>query len=355
MKRNLSAFLFFSFLATFLSGQAQEISPSLVIPVSQSDVPILYASDFAIAEDGVIFIPDGKDGNIKCYEPDGTLLKVVGRRGPGPEELRTPSLCDYKAPFLSVLDFFKVHIYERKGRADFAKVAEISCMACTSDVILSGKGILVDAYVHNNDGKFSVTLRSFDDTMKCLLPNYRRYGFKSEREHRASYLDLSMLTSQRGHLSVLGDRIYFVFDARPIVTSFNLDGSELATFRTLSPNYREPRLNAKIRDAFNKPGRGDEITAERNKVSYITGILTDENMIGVLFSNYDAPSETWKLYLQRFDMAGNLVSESLLRDAVNYGGLYSYYYQRESGTLYVMAERYGEDMDDYRILGYKLR
>ncbi len=354
MRRELSILLVFPLLATLLPAQAQEISPVQVIRVSQSDVPILFASDFAIAEDGVIFIPDGKDGNIKCYEPDGTLLKVIGRRGPGPGEFMTPAFCDYKAPFLSVLDAFKVYVYERKGRGDLARIAEIPCMACTSDVVLSGKGILVDAYVRYNDGKFCLTLRSFDDTIKHLLPNYRRYGFKSEGEHRTSYLDLSMLTSQRGFLSVLGNRIYFVFDARPIVTSLNLDGSEVATFRTLSPNYREPRLNAKIRDAF-KAGRGKEVGEERNKVSCNTGILADDQMVGVLFSNYDAPSETWKLYLQRFDKTGKLISESLLRDAVNYGSFFSYYYQRENGILYIMSERYGDETDDYRILEYKLR
>jgi len=364
MKKKLGAAFFILFALFALSfmvsnfilpAQDQELSPATAVKISQAEALILYASDFAIAEDGVIFIPDGKDGNIKLYEPDGTLLKVIGRRGPGPEEFRAPAFCDYKTPFLSVLDLFKVHIYERKGRADLAKVAEISCMACTSDVILSGKGVLVDAFVHHNDGKFSLTLRSFADTVKHLLPSYRRYGFKSEREYKVSYLDLHMLTSGRGYLSVWENRVYFILDARPIVTNFNLDGSEIATFRTLSPNYREPRINARIRDNFSKR-RSSELITERNKVSKITGILADDQMVGVLFCNYDAPSDTWKLYLQRFDKAGKLVSESLLREAVNYRAIFSYYFQRESGVLYVMAERYGDETtDDYRILGYKLR
>jgi hypothetical protein len=215
--RILSALLVFSLLATLLLAQDRELSPTTAVKISQAEALILYASDFAIAEDGVIFIPDGKDGNIKCYEPDGTLLTVIGRRGPGPEELRTPAVCDYKSPFLSVLDAFKIHIYERKGRAELVKVAEISCLGYASDVILSGKGVLVDAFVHHDGTDFSLTLRSFDDTVKHLLPNYRRYGFKSEREYKASYPDLAKLTSGRGYLSVLGNRVYFVLDARPIV------------------------------------------------------------------------------------------------------------------------------------------
>lgn len=357
LSRALLFSLVLSLSATFLASQDREISPTTEVKISQTEAIVLYPADFVVAEDGVVFLTDAQDGNIKCYEPDGRFLKAIGRRGPGPGEFLGPVYCDYQAPLLSVLDTpkFKVHIYERKGRAELVKIAEISCMACTSDVILLGKGVLVDAYVHNNDGKFALTLRCFDDTMKCLLPNYRRYGFESEREHKVSYLDLSMLTSQRGFLSVLGNRIYFVFDARPIVTSLNLDGSEIATFRTMSPNYREPRINARIRDAFAKPGREDEVKAERNKVSKITGILTDEDMIGILFSNYDATSDTWRLYLQRFAKGGKLISESLLRDAVNYGSIFSYYYQRESGILYVMAERFGDETDDYRILGYQLR
>ena len=352
----LSVLLAFTFLATQLPAQSQEVSPASSTQIAQAGAPLLYAGDFVVAEDGVIFISDAKDGNIKCYSPEGKLLNVISRRGPGPDELMGPSFCDYRAPYLSVVDVpkFKVLIYERKGRADLAKVAEVPCMVCTSDVILSGKGVLVDAYFHSEDGKFCLTLRGFDDTIKPLLANYRRYGFKSEGEYNTSYLDLSMLTEQRGFLSVLGNRVYFVFDARPIVTSLNLDGSGIATFRALSPNYREPRFNGRIRDAF-KAGRGKEMGEERNKVSYITGILTDDGVVGVLFSNYDASSETWKLYLQRYDLAGKFISESLLRDAVNYVNLFKYYFQRESGILYVMAEKYGDETDDYLILGYRLR
>jgi hypothetical protein len=58
------------------------------------------------------------------------------------------------------------------------------------------------------------------------------------------------------------------------------------------------------------------VLEERHKVSSITGILTDDGIIGVLFSDYDASPKTGKLYLQRYNAAGKLVSECLLRDAV---------------------------------------
>lgn len=350
----LPVLLVFILLATILPTQAQELSPAKAIQISQAEAPILYGADFAVAEDGVIFMTDSKDGNIKCYDPDGRLLAVIGRRGPGPEEFLGPSFCDYQASRLSVLDGFKIKVFERKARAALAKIGEIPCMACTSDVILSGKGVLVDAYIRTKEGKFSLTLRGLDGSVEYLLPNYLRYGFKSEGEHNTSYSDLSMLTSQRGFLSVLGDKVYFVFDARPIVTSLNLDGSRPSVFGGTSANYREPSVNQAIRNNF-KSGSGDVIRRERNKVSCITGILADQGFVGVLFSNYDAEAELWRLYLQRYDPAGKLLSESLLREAVNYGSFFNYYYQRGSGVLYIMSERYGDEADDYRVLGYKIR
>ncbi|MCK7478107.1 MAG: hypothetical protein M0C28_12310 [Candidatus Moduliflexus flocculans] len=252
---------------------------------------------------------------------------------------------------------FKVHIFEREGRADLTKVAEIPCMMCLSDVILSGKGVLVDSYIHADEGEFFLTLRAFKgEVTKYLLPIWRRYGYESDRSYKANYDDLSKLTAQREFLSILENRIYFVFDVKPTITSVDLDDLEVVTFGSPSPNYREPRINATIREAFYKPGREDEVKRERNKVSYITGILSDEDMVGVLFSNYDASSETWKLYLQRYDKGGKFVSESLLRDATNYGSFFNYYFQRESGILFVLAESYGDDStDDYKVLGYRLR
>lgn len=353
-----SIFLVSSFSAAFLLSQGGEISPSSEISLSQADALILYAADFVVAEDGVIFLTDAKEGNIKCYDPGGKLLNVIGRRGPGPEEFLGPSYCDYQAPFFSVLDSpkLKVHIYERRGRADLSKVAEIPCMMCTSDVILSGKAVLIDAVARNNERSFFLTLRNFrDESIKYLLPIERRYGYGSERSYKAAYNDLSMLTSQRGFLSVSDNRAYFVFDARPNLTGVDLDDLDIVTFRSPSPSYREPQINQTIRSAFSNK-QSEPVKQERNKVSYITGILSDERMVGVLFSNYNPPSNSWRLYLQRYDKGGKFVSESLLREATNYDCLFSYYFDRGRGVLYVMAERYGDDStDDYRILGYKLR
>jgi hypothetical protein len=353
----LPFFSIFFLIATIIPAQRSEISPSQNIQISQTVTPLLYAADFVVAEDGVIFISDAKDGNIKGYDSSGKLLNIIGQRGPGPEEFLGPSFCDYQAPFLAILDGArKIHVYERRGRAELSKIGEIYCLMCTSDVILSGKGVLVDNYIHEKErGAFFLTLRELGGAaIRYLLPIERRYGYDSIRDYKVNYDDLSKLSAQRGFLTISDNRIFFVFDVKPKVIGVNLDGSGIATFGGPSPNYREPRINQTIRNAFSSE-ESESIKREREKVSYITGILSTKDMVGVLFSNYDASSDIWKLYLQRYDAAGHFVSESLLREATNYGSLFHYYFQRETCILYVMAERYGDETDDYRILGYKLK
>jgi 6-bladed beta-propeller len=337
--------------------QRSEIPASNSIQISQTVTPLLYAADFVVAEDGVILITDAKDGNIKCYDSSGKLLNIIGRRGPGPEEFLGPSFCDYQAPFLSILDGArKIHVYERLGRTEFSKIGDVYCLMCTSDVILSGKRVLVDNYIHQKDrGAFFLTLRELGSAaIRYLLPIERRYGYDSAKDYKANYDDLSKLSAQRGFLTISGNRIFYVFDVRPKIIGVNLDGSGIATFGGPSPNYREPRINQIIRKAFSNE-ESESIKREREKVSYITGILSNKDMVGVLFSNYDASSDIWKLYLQRYDTGGNFESESLLREATNYGSFFHYYFQKETCILFVMTERYGDETDDYRLLEYKLK
>jgi hypothetical protein len=352
----LFACLAFVCSSTFPTADAQDLRPFRTISLYQEEVPILYASDFVIAEDGLIFVTDAKDCNIKSYDPTGRLIGVTGRRGPGPEEFSGPYLCDYQAPYLAILDppRMKIIIYQRDGKGGLSRVDEIDCMACTSDIALWGKNVIVDAYVAQQNKKFGLTLRGFGTkSLNGLLSLERRYGFDSIGSYERNWEDLSMLTQQSGFLSVTGDYLYYILDARLKITRVNIVNQEIMTFGKPSASYREPRINQIIRNAFaNKESA--PVANERKKVSFITGIISANEMIGVLFSNYDATSDNWRLYMQRYDPKGELISEYHLCDAANYGQLYNYFFR--DNILYVLSERYGDDSTDkYDILGYKIQ
>jgi hypothetical protein len=347
------ACLVFVWSLTFSTADAQDIRPFRTISLSQEEALILYASDFVVAEDGLIFVTDGKDCNIKSYNQTGKLIGVTGRRGPGPEEFSGPAYCDYQAPYLAILDFMKIIIYQRDGKGRLSRIDEIECMACTSDIALWGKNVIVDAYVAQQNNKYGLTLRGFGTrVLKGLLPLERRYGFNSIGSYERNREDLSMLTQQSGYLSVTGEHLYFVLDARMKITRVNIVNQEVMTFGKPSASYREPRINQTIRNAFaNK--ESDPVANERKKVSFITGIISTDEMIGVLFSNYDSTADNWRLYVQQYDPKGELISEYRLCDAANYGQLYNYFFR--DNVLYVLSERYGDDSTDkYDILGYRI-
>jgi len=350
----LLAGLAFVCSSIFPITDAQDIQPFRTISLSQEEALILYASDFVVAEDGFIFVTDGKDCNIKCYDQTGKLVGVTGRRGPGPEEFSAPYYCDYQAPYLAILDLMKIIIYQRDGKGGLSRIDEIDCMACTSDIALWGKNVIVDAYVAHQNEKYGLTLRGFDaKALKGLLSLERRYGFDSIGAYERNREDLTMLTQQSGFLSVTGDYLYYVLDARMKITRVNIVNQEIMTFGKPSASYREPRINRTIRNAFaNKESA--PVANERKKVSFITGIISTNGMIGVLFSNYDATADNWRLYMQRYDQKGELISECHLCDAVNYGNHYNYFFR--DNVLYVLSERYGNDSTDkYDILGYKIQ
>jgi len=351
---SLFACLAFVCPSTFPTADVQDIRPLRTISLSQEEALILYASDFVVAEDGLIFVTDAKDCNIKSYDQTGKLIAVTGRRGPGPEEFSSPAYCDYQAPYLAILDFMKIIIYQRDGKGGLSRVDEIDCMACTSDIAIWGKNVIVDAYVAQQNNKYGLTLRGFGTrTLKGLLSLDRRYGFDSIGSYERNWKDLSMLTQQSGFLSVTGDHLYFVLDARMKITRVNIVNQEIMTFGKPSANYREPRINQAIRNAFaNKESA--PVAVERKKVSFITGIISTNEMIGVLFSNYDATADNWRLYMQRYNPKGELISEYHLCDAANYGQLYNYFFR--DNILYVLSERYGDDSTDrYDILEYKIQ
>ena len=142
----------------------------------------------------------------------------------------------------------KIIIYQRDGEGGLSRIDEIDCMVCTSDIALWGKNVIVDAYVAQQNKKFGLTLRGFGTkSLNGLLSLEKRYGFDSIGSYERNWEDLSMLTQQSGFLSVTGDHLYFVLDARMKITRVNIVNQEIMTFGKPSANYREPRINQTIR------------------------------------------------------------------------------------------------------------
>jgi hypothetical protein len=54
------------------------------------DAPIVRVSGLARRDDGVLALADVSEGNVKLFEPDGRLRRIIGRKGRGPGEFISP-------------------------------------------------------------------------------------------------------------------------------------------------------------------------------------------------------------------------------------------------------------------------
>ncbi|MFN2316319.1 MAG: hypothetical protein ABR602_06510 [Gemmatimonadales bacterium] len=81
------------------SGSSRELAAStgrlgatLVseVVLEESDTAFIGSpgTDFVVAPDGMLYVPDRATDRVYGYQPDGTLVTVIGRRGNGPGELR---------------------------------------------------------------------------------------------------------------------------------------------------------------------------------------------------------------------------------------------------------------------------
>jgi len=327
--------------------------------LSQEKTILMSISCFAVTEDEMLILPDVKDGNIKFYDNTGNLIKIWGRRGPGPDEFQSPMYCDYQKPYYIHLDLGKmrISIYKRAERAKFVRINEILCVGCFSDVRLLNKNVLVAGNKEDSNGnKFALYVKDFEDKeTHYLLPSYVKYGFKSAYGFDRKYGEISPI-GVTAHFHVHGDYVYYVWEGRLRIVRINLKTKKMGTFGQETKNYVRPKVTKGILEA-RRIRKGIIERKEKEKMSWVTGVFADEDFIGLIYTNFDKVSSLWKAFLQLYSPEGELMSEVALPDAVTYvmGGP-SNFYKKDDQHLYILSRRLNEEgyMDEYEIFKYKI-
>lgn len=356
--KNISYSIFFLSLFIVNSSVALEVKLVSKFNLSQEKILLLHPMDFAVTEDEVLIFTDAKDGNIKLYDNSGKFIKSWGRRGPGPDEFQGVGWCDYRNPYLIILDAgkMKVFVYKRLKDNGFQKINKIYCMGGFSNIGLYKDNVIIDDYIVSKNGKkYSLYMKDFQDKKTSyLLPLEMRYGFRSKKKYERNRSDISKVTSQIGFLDIAGDNVYFALDARLRITKINLKTKEIEFFGKETENYVRPRVTAKIKKAFAQRS-GKQVREEKMKMSWVVGVFSDKDIVGLLYTNLDKASSLWKVTLQLYSSDGEFLEEENLSDAVDYGYSPRNFYNKENGCLYVLSKRLnGEFIDEYTILKYKI-
>lgn len=330
------------------------------IELSQEKSLLMAATSFIKTEDDIFIIPDYKDGNLKLYDLRGNLIKVWGKRGPGPLEFLRPVSCDYKEPLLSIFDFGKLRIfvYKRVGSEEFEKVSEFVCPNDKANIKLIEDQVLIAGYFAVSDkkqyGLYTINLK--DGNYQYLLPVEVKYGFTSFGQfdsHRMSILPLG----NAGYCDVYGDFIYFVWEGDLRIIKINRATKGFEFFGERTANYIKPKVTKKLEEGFQMLSH-EVVQAEFSKMSFVTGIFADENFIGVIYQNYDKKSSLWKMFLQLYAPEGRLLYETALSNAVTYINFRANnsFYDRSDHILYYLSITYDEKtaIDKYEIIEYKI-
>lgn len=330
------------------------------ILLSQDKAVIMAVSGFAKTGDDIFIVPDYKDGNVKLFDGQGSLLKIWGQRGPGPLEFLSPRTCEYMAPFLALYDFSKqrVDIYKKEGPTDFAKLSGFVCPYGFIDLRFMGDEILVAAYIAVSDnrryGLYSRNLKN--GRIQYILLNEEKYGFSSFRGYESKKKEVLPLGSA-GYCAVVDDNIYFVWEGDLRIIKIDRATRRHEAFGQRTKNYTKPAVTRALDQAFESRTVQD-IEAEYQKMSFVNGLFADKDFIGVIYQNYDHQTALWKMFLQLYSLDGKLLKEAALPEAETYVNFRcnNSFYDCADRTLYYLSITYdpATSLDRYKIIKYRI-
>jgi hypothetical protein len=340
---------------------AVEIKRMEVIPLDQSSVILQRVERFSVTEDEMILIPDYKAGDIKIYNSKGKLERVWGRRGIGPNEYLTPKHCDYKNPYFLLMDWGKrkLFIYKRENKLEFKKVNELLIMALGYEIkFMDINRILISGSKLDEDGKgyelYFINPENKKSTM--ILRDFKKYGCSTENEYKNIYLSKIAPLSIIAYCDYFGNNIYYVWEGNLKILKINPGTKKIEYFGKQTKSYITPYTTPELINAYNNR-EADKYTDIVRKMSFVTGIFTDNDFVALTYSNFNKNSDGWETIIQFYKHNGEFMGEKKLNGAVNINRYASpfFCYVKESNILYFLSRTVDDDLDEInKIIKYKI-
>jgi len=358
MKTGISLLIFLTCAAIRL--MPVEIKNMGIIPIDQSQVYLQKVSKFTVTEDEFFLFPDMKAGDVKIFDNTGKLVKVLGRKGLGPQEYVAPYFCDYKKPYFIVLDWGKHKLlsFQRENKLDFKPLSESLILALGYDVkFIAGNRILISGYAMDSESNEYDLYFLDPETQKkdFLLPDYLKYGCSSKREKDNIYPTKIAPLSIYGFCDYINGSIYFVWKGDLRILKINSSSKKVDYFGKKTGKYIKPEVTPQLLKMHNNREKGTEVI--RQKMSWVTGIFADPDFVALVYSNYKAGMEGWQTIIQFYTLKGDFIEEKELPGAINISSFPEpfFCYTRETKMLYYLAWKIDPQYEDvYQILKFKI-
>lgn len=329
------------------------------VGIDQGKEIIQRVSNIAVTEDGYFIFPDNKAGNIKLFSPDGKLARVWGRKGLGPDDFVKPIFCDYRKPYLLLMDYgkYKLMKFERTGKLHFKKTNEFLIIALGYDFKLCGDEVMVSGFkMDKNKSKFEMyILNPLKKKMDFLIPAYEKYGLESRKEYKRKYPDKLASIGLNAYFDYTGDDVFYAWEGNLDIIKINRKTRKLVRFSHKSKNYKTPELTSKLTRLYK--ARSTKMYTETQKMSYVNGVITGPGYVCVTYANYNKEPSGWQSYIQLYNPEGIFLSEQILEGAVNTTNYPdpAFYFDKDAGTLYFLSRTMDEEFNDiYAVCKYKV-
>lgn len=329
------------------------------IPIDKD--ALFLSGFFVVLEDGNILFTDIKDKNnqIKVFNEDGEPIKAWGKTGPGPDEFGGLGFLDYQSPYLAVADAGRqrIHVFEKLENYEFKKIGEFLAWELSSHIKIYKKNVLMSGYIVSPNGKkYSLFMRDFNGKeTKFVLPLENLHGARSMSEHKKIREEVSGIAAL-AFLDVYQYTVYYVSDVRLRVAKIDMRSNTIEFIGKEPKNFRALAMNAKTKNALLNPQTGKEVSEDiMNRHSFVSGVFTDKDFVGVLYVNREKKINNELFYvphIQIYDHSGKLLHGQTLAPFFSEERYTPLFYQKDEGHLYMCSIISGEDAVMYIVYKY---
>jgi hypothetical protein len=328
---------------------------------SDEDDFIKVPSFFSVTEDGLCFVMDRKEADLKIFDSEGKMVKRIGRKGHGPNEFMNPDNCDYYQGQFLVQDLGsrKYSLFERDEENIVKEAAVFRPLYIGNDISLLGNGrALISGFTPGKKGKgwggFIYNFRTKEITY--LLRDMKKYGYSNVRDYKRNRKDISIIGSS-GYCDWRGDYAYFLWKGNLKIHMVNMKTREIKTFGHKTANYRQPVVTDALKKAYGRVETINDYVKEAEKFSYAYGVFTTKDYVMTTYEKVLEPGEKYQERMMQFyTLDGKFINEVIV-PCEGAGGIF-FSKDKEDDILYLfrrkIIEKEDEDEELFLLSRYKL-
>jgi len=300
---------------------------------------------FFVTDDDYIYLVDRQAANLKIFNNQGKLVKVIGRKGMGPYEFLNPCECAYYKNKVMISDFSRRNIffYDRvdnnlveQKNIMFLDIATDFKFINKNKLLIAGKTASIGPMKKSKS--YSLYIYNIkNNKFNYLLTSAFCYGVKSEKQVNDAF-DKFRYFSSDSLCDCFGDNLFYIQATKMRIIKLNLKNKKTKIFGKKTDNFIKPYISDKMKKAIaqRKNGLLDEL--EKSMSLVLELFCIDKNKLGLIYTKYNKKKNSQELFMQLY----NPISGRFIKELPFYSSKTSYhtemelFFQKSKNCLYIM-------------------